>query len=150
MAYPASIKRLDDALSAVDATALHVQAETQILRDRSIVGPVECFAFIGLIRRLDGAVDTWDKATALDGIVGFARDQKGDQTLDVTGEFLAMREAAVDLKNWLFNVFPKDNATGAWLVEEYDEEGASMALEFTAAELSGYVTRAYSLIAAIG
>ena len=150
MSYPASIKRLDDALSATDATALSVKAETQGLRNRSAAGAVERTAFLSLIRRIDGAIDIWDQTAALPGIIAFARDQKGDQGLDLSAEFSAMRAAAVDLQDWLFAVFPKDVGTGAWLVEEYSAEGIATALTFSTAQLSGFLTRADTLTATIG
>lgn len=149
MPFPASQQLLVDALRDAQAIANRAKRRTQELKSAAETAPVDRQELIVYMGELTAALNRWATISALPGIVQYARDQFDNQTLNVGAEFTAMVTAATSLRDWIFNAFPKDATSGAWLVDNYDVNGRPSRLQFTVAQLSGFVTRADALIAAI-
>lgn len=138
------------ALANVDRIALAVRAAIQKLRDESAAGPVARKSVLNLLGGLNEALTVMQAAASVQGIAAYATEQKGDPSLDIAAEFVAMRNAVIELRDWINANFPTDSETGAALTHVYDQAGAWTALTFTTQEMSGFRTRADALLAVIG
>jgi hypothetical protein len=149
MAFPASQQLLVAGLQSAISNASQVKELTQQIRDGSLLGDTDRQNLISLLRLLDRAITEWAAVRSLSGIGAYAQDQFDNMGLDIVAEFTAMEAEAILLRDWIFAAFPKDIATGAWLVHSYDTAGKATSLVFTSAELSGFRSRADDLLATI-
>ncbi len=150
MAWPASTQTIVDAFQETNKKALGMKTRVQAVRDNSAAGPIDRNILLNLQRDLDTAIDLWNTAKAITGIVQYAKDQFADQALDVAAEFNGMVNAAITLRDWIFNNFPTDAGTGAVLVHTVDIEGAVTHLTFSSAQLATFRTHADTFTATIG
>ena len=149
MAFPASTQRLDSALSSACAHALRVKQFFQQLRNESAAGDVARERIVESLRVLALANTAWTAAASTPGIAAYAQEQLGSPTLDVAAEFTAMLNAASSLRTWIFNNFPKDAGSGAWLVQSHNDSGVPTSLMFTTAQLATFRTNVDTLLATI-
>lgn len=147
MALPVTDKQLSIALADLMGSAASIKTATTTLRDESIAGNVPRKRFIDFMARLDRTAALVSSYSSVLGLLQYARDQYGNQTLDIVADFVAYRNAALALRDWISSVFPKDAGTGAWLVSEFQNDGTEVLLEFTPAQLSGFVTNCDTLLA---
>lgn len=154
MAWPASKTTLRGYFDAINRAAAQTKAQVHDVRSRSALGPVNRRMLIDLQKRVDQFIDVLDAAIALpqadrDALIAFTQEQFGDATLDVVAEFNAMHSAAVTLRDWIHTNFPRDAGTGAVLVETVSQEGETVALQFTSAQLANFRTQADAFTATI-
>ena len=147
MTIPVTSHQLSTALADVMGMAASVNTTTIVIRDDSIVGGVPRRRLVNYMERLKRAIDVIDKYSSTPGLLQYARDQYNDQTLDIVADFGTFRSSCNQLKTWVFNTFPKDAGTGAWLVSEFDANGVETQLTFTSAQLSTFVTHCNTLLA---
>jgi hypothetical protein len=76
----------------------------------------------------------------MSGIVAYARDQKSDANLDLVTEWAAMRSAADQLRQWIFDNIEKDPSTNAVLLFSIDNTGQPTWLEYSTAALAQFRT----------
>lgn len=148
MAFPASGQLLADALRGARNLATRLKVASVDIRTRSAAGPINRQDVVIFMGALSDAISQWGAISALPGIGQYARDQLGNQSLDLAAEFSAMVGAAVALKDWIFANFPKD-AGGAWLLESVDANGVRVPLTFTAASLAQFRTNCSAFEATI-
>lgn len=149
MPFPASQQLLVDGLREAQSVAGAIRRRTNELRAVAEAGPLDRITLVRYMGQLTQAIDRWAAIAAVPGIVQYARDQFGDQGLDIAAEFSAMTTAATTMRDWLFAAFPKDAGSGAWLVFEFGQDGQPIPLQFTSGQLAGFVTRANTLTATI-
>jgi len=148
MTWPANKQTLVQAFTAANRAAIRAKSNTQTISNASAAGSINRDRLIDLQNQLNEAIVLWTQVKALSGIVAYAQDQFDDPALDVAAEFTAMVDAAVDLRDWIFNNFPTNS--GAALIKSLNISGTLTTLEFTTAQLSGFRTEADTFIATIG
>lgn len=145
MAFPASTLTLEAGWSDFRALALTVKRKTTQLRDLSAAGTTDRVLYVKLRGILDNAVTQWAAILAeTSGLQAYARDQLEDQSLDLSAEYTAMRNAAIALRDWLDANIPT-GAGGAVLERQIDDTP----LVFTSGQTAGFRTEADTLIATI-
>lgn len=149
MAYPASTNTLKAAFDQANGVAVRMKRHATTLLDRSAAGTVPRMDVVQFMRDLHQAIVIWDATRAITGIVEYARTEFAQPTLDVAGEFLAMRTAAATLRDWIYNNFPKD-ANGLALIATLQSDGTLSDAGFTTAQLATFRTNATSFINTIG
>lgn len=154
MAWPASRTILFDRFTSLNRTALRLRAQVKEVRDKAVAGPVVRQTLLELQRYLDDGYDRFAAIGSLpqadrDALVAYARDQFNDPALDVVGEFVAMRDGALALRDWINANFPRDAVTGAVLTVTVDANGLATPLTFTVAQLAGFVVQADAFLATI-
>ncbi len=119
-------------------------------RNALVAGVVSANAVIQVMTNLKSSIEVWDSVSSLSGIAQYARDQEDDQTYNVVAEFSAMRTEAVAAVDWVFNNFPKDNASPFYIIKDILETDGSITVrQFTPAQTVGLQTALADLIAAI-
>ncbi len=97
--------------------------------------------------RMRDAIDRWDSAAGLPGMQQYARDQEDDQTYDVVAEFLAMRGAAANCRDWVVNNFP---TSGGFIQKDtYEADGNITVRVFSSVETAALQTLLTTLAATI-
>jgi hypothetical protein len=107
-------------------------------------------AYLTLQARLSEAIVRWGELAIVPGLAAYAQAQYGNPSLDIAAEFTAMRNAAITLRDWIFNNFPRDAGTGAALVSTYAQDGTASELTFTSAQTAGFRTVADSFTNTVG
>ena len=92
-----------------------------------------------------GLMSGW---AATPGIAEYAKQQVSDPAYDIVAEFVAMRGALIDLRDFTANSFPKD-ANGFLLYHTLDANGRVQSRKFQASQLTGVVTRVDAVISSI-
>lgn len=149
MAFPASQQTLAEALSIASAIATKAKGQVQALRNASAAGLTGRHAYLSLQARLSEAIVRWAELAATPGLGPYAQAQYGNASLDIAAEFTAMRNAAIVLRDWVHNNFPKDSGTGAALVYSYTQDGTPTELTFTSAQTAGFRTQADAFISTV-
>jgi len=150
MAFPASAVTKAEAWDDIRHAANRIKGVTQNLRNASAAGATGRTSYVSLQKRLDDTVERWNVLAATPQLQAYARDQIEDPTLDLAAEYVAMRDAATALRDWIFANIPTDAATGAVLLRVIDATGESVELTFTSAQASGFRTQADAFLATIG
>ena len=149
MAFPASTVTLEEAWSSIRSIALKLRIQVQALRDASAAGATGRNSYINLQRQLDQAVQQWNTLSATPGLQAYARDQISEPTLNLSAEFVAMRDSADALRGWIFSNIPRDGASGAVLIYTVDESGNRSELTVSSNAASGFRTQADTFLATI-
>ena len=149
MAFPASQPLPYEALSTARRTLAGLRATVSDLRTESVSADIPRTRVVGLMGLLAGAIDRLTAAAAVSGIGQYAKDQYADQNLDVVADFQSAVAAATSLRDWIYNNFPTDAGSGAWLATSYDNAGTETVLLFTSAQLSGFRTQADAFLATV-
>lgn len=150
MAFPSSTTKdsLASVWSGVQARASQVRIHAQELRNASAAGPVSGKNVVDFATLLADAVVMLDRAAAVPGIAQYARDQIGDQVLDVVAEFTAMRAVIIATRDWIMANFPKDGS-GYLLLMSFTADGRYTFRTLTTAQTAGLRTQLDALIATI-
>ena len=149
MSWPASKQTLANAFKEANDGAIRTKQFVTTIRDISAAGETPRKRVINLYLDLQRSITEWVIAKSLPGIVAYAREEFNDPTLDVATEFNAMQTSAETLRDWIYNNFPKDASSGAWLVTAYDTNGELINLTFTSSQLSVFRTHADTFLATI-
>lgn len=148
MAWPTSTTQ-ELALSKVDAAASSLKNRAIAIRNASLAGDISRLTPLVFVRDLTAAINVFNEASSVPGIVQYARDQKGNQGIDVVAEFSAMVNAATACKDWVNANIPT-GAQGAVLLQTHDGQGNLADMVFTSAQLAVFRTQLDALIATIG
>jgi len=148
MSYPASIQTTHDAFASINNTAIRIKQRVIAVRNASAAGPIPRQEVLNLQLDLDRASDVFT-APKPAGLVQYTKDQFNDQTLDVVAEFTTMNNAAIQLRDWIFNNFPRDAGSGAVLAATVDQDGNRVELTFSTAQLATFRTHCDTFVATI-
>jgi hypothetical protein len=129
-----------DAFVNTNKSAINAKAYASNLSANSLTGPTPRSNLVGLHSTLSGAIDLWNHTKTISGMEAYSRDQFDDPTLDVAVEFNAMIDAAVSLRDWIFNNFPTDSVSGAIAEKVLNPAGGADELDFTTAQLADFRT----------
>lgn len=148
MSWPTNVT-FDKALRQTDEEA--VALKTELTRARGLItsGAQIRRGVHSWARRIQRALDVWDEAAALTGIVQYVRDEKNNQSLDVAAEFIAMRNAAAAIQAEIISIVPTDSGTGALLLQTSSAQGDLTDLTMSVAEMSTLVPLIDTYIAAV-
>lgn len=147
MAFPASSSTTFEALSQIKATAVRIRDQVTNLRNISAAGTASRPSFVNLQKQLNRAIVLWDLYSSTPGLSQYAKDQHGDQVLDIVAEYTAMRAAAVSLRDWIFNNMPKTGSSP--LLYNLNADGTLTELTFTSSQTAAFRTECDALIATI-
>ncbi len=150
MPYPASVVLLQDGLGNVNRQSIVLKSYLQQITNQSLAGPVSRDTMLTALSRISVALSAWNTAAGLTGIAAYAQAQLGGTSDDIPTEFGNMVSATTALQSWIVANFPKDVASGAWLLETSDATGARIPLTFTTSDLAQFRTNAAAVIATIG
>ena len=98
--------------------------------------------------QMKSSIELWDSTSGIPGMQQYARDQEDDQAYDVVAEFLAMRNAAVAVRDEVINVFPT-SAGGFIEKDTYELDGAITVRVFTNVQTASLQTLLTTLAATI-
>ncbi len=149
MPFPGTSRTLAQGWTDATGAAYTIREQTVQISAASAAGPINRERVVNFMRNLGNAVALWQSVAGMSGIVDFARGQLGEPARDIAAEFTAMVNAAQALQTWIFTNFPKDGASGAWLVQERDADGQPVALQFTTAQLASFRTNCDAFAATI-
>ena len=144
MTFPASTVTLEQAWSLVRTIANKAKTAATNLSAESAAGDTVRERYVTLRNQLQSAIDNWDTLSATPGLQAYARDQINNPLLDLAAEFLAMRNAAVTLRDWIDVNLPTGTG-GAVLVEQID----GTPLTFTSVQTAQFRTEANAFTATI-
>ena len=149
VALGAQFRGLGEYFKAHDAERTKIRNEVQSLR-AAAASPVRRHRLEALFTSLTNAVVFWNDLLAKSGIDRYARDYYEEAgAFNFTARVTDTRAQAIVLRNWVFDNYPKSaDAEAAWKTFARDRDtGAAIPLEFTAAELTGFITEADALLA---
>lgn len=127
--------------------SIRLKAFSTSARDALLAGAVSANAVLQIMSTMKSSIEVWDAVSSLPGLVQFAKDQENDQTYDVVAEFLAMRNAAVAVRDWIITNFP---VAGGFIQKDTLElDGAITVRQFTTVQTVGLQTTLATLTAAI-
>lgn len=154
MPFPASAPLLADELSKARNEGLRIRNLSIAVRAASLAPgtppvPISRFELVAYMAQLTRAIGIWNAARSTPNIAAYAQTQLGSPGLDVAAEFTSMLNTATALRDWIFANFPKDVASGAWLIYSYDSAGVQTSLTFSSAELAQFRTNVDALLATI-
>lgn len=147
MAFPSLADPLARALINVQNTARQLKTYAQSLKDTSAAGPISANSIVDFYLALVAAKTVFTATAAVPGIAQYAKDQFGNQSLDVAAEFTAMSNAVNSCGTWINNNLPKDGS-GYLLKDKLTVSGVDVRT-FSAATTAGLRTQLDSLIATI-
>ena len=150
MAFPSSTTKdsLASAWASIQSRASQVKIHAQEISNASAAGPISGKTVVDFSTLLADATVTLDKAAAIPGMAQYARDQIGDQTLDVVAEFTAMRAQMIATRDWIVANFPKDGS-GYLLLISFTADGRYVFRTLTTIQTVGLRTQLDALIATI-
>lgn len=149
MSFPASTITKQDAWSELCRLALRIKNKTEHLRNLSAAGDTYRTLYIDLQQSLDDVIERWAQLAATPGLEAYARDQIGDNSLNLTTAYTTMRTAAIALRDWINNNLPRDATTQAVLIYTVNAIGDRTELTFTTAQTAPFRTVADAFISTI-
>lgn len=149
MAWPASQQLMADSFKKANQFAINVHRHAVGLKTRSLAGPVNRLLVINLYDGLSDAIDLWNETKVISGIAVYAKEQFDDPSLDVATEINSMINAAITLRDWIYNNFPKDSVSDAIAARVLNPTGGTTELEFTTSQLAGLITEIDIFVATI-
>ena len=152
MAFPATSTTNHDAWLEITRTAQNIKDRVQSLRDLSASSSVPRQFFIQQQAALTEALNSWSAIIAASdnaALQEYARGQVNDPTLNIVAEYVAMRDAAIDLRQWIFDNMPKDAGTGAALTFTTTLEGTTAPITVSTVQSQVYRDKADVFLATI-
>lgn len=146
MSFPATSLTLQTAWDNFRREALKVKNLVQSLRDQSAAGDTQRTRYVTLRIEMNDALAQWVFILAnTTGLEAYARDQEENQAIDLSAEYIAMRDAVTVLRDWIDNNIPTANPSGAVL--ERLPDGTKLTL--TTVQTADFRTEADLVLAAI-
>lgn len=146
MAFPTTSEPLSRALLSVQDAARTLKSHVQSVKDASAAGPISGNVLVELYLRLVAAKASFDAAAAVPGIAAYARDQFGDEGLDVVAEFTAMSSAITACGTWIATNFP---ASGGYILKDQLTASGVSVRSFSTAQTAGLRTQLDALLGTI-
>jgi len=144
MAYPLNIRRLSTALDIIENELWAIYASVNKLRTLAIAGDTARPLFIGLQSKITKSISSIDGVLAavdVPSLIAFAQEQYADTNLDIATEFTSAKTAAIALRDWIYNNFPKEITTSAVLENTLTQDGDRVPLVFNAAQRAAFVAK---------
>ena len=148
MTFPANTLSLATALSRATTHARRTKDSVTSLRNASAAGPTGRRIYLELQKQLDTAINEWATLMSIPGLAAYAQNEYG-AGLNIATEFVAMRNAAITLRDWINSNFPRDAGTGAVLIYTVNSNGDFTELTLTSAQTAGFRTQCDAYIATI-
>lgn len=148
MAYPASEGVRIDAIRRLDLNADRTKQFAQSLRDDSAAGDTDRQRYRDLLEKLTSQIDQIQVATTIAGIGPAINAEKpvfAGTGGNAATEALAMRDAAIVLRDWLHTTLQDKNLSGNPALD-----GTLDVAVFTTAQTATFRTNADAYIATIG
>ena len=121
--------------------------QVAVTAQSAIAGGVNADQLLGLMRNMRQSLDSLNSLTVVPGLEQYAKDQEGDQTYDVVGEYTTMKAQMIAVGQWIATNLPKD-ADGYVLL--YTISGTELVPRtFTSQQLSALSALLQDLIDAI-
>ena len=136
MAYPTGT--LGKVLDKIDERIAYLKQFCIRIRDRAASGPIQATTIVDTFINLQSERTALVGASAVPGLVAYAKAQKGDETLDIVVEFNAVIAAIDATIAWINTNFPKD-ANGFLLRETWGANGP-VDRTFTVAQTANFRT----------
>ena len=147
MAFPSAVDSLSRALTDVQNTARSLKSYALSVKAATLAGPVSANLIIELFLRLVEAKAKFAATAAVPGIGQYAKDQFGNQGLNIATEFTAMTGAVDSIGSWIMTNMPKDG-DGYLLKDKLTASGVDVRT-FSTAATAGLRTQLDSLLATI-
>jgi len=149
MEFPASERLLDELVEEAQKIG---NAISKRLTEHVAIAPagIERVLVLATMRQLDRDAKRLAEIRLVSGINNYAQGKFNDQTLDYGTVSLAVENAFISLRDWIFANFPTNPGDGGWSVYTYDVAGVETRLRFTPAETPPFIMRANAVIATIG
>lgn len=113
------------------------------------VAPNSANAIIQVMTMAKSSIEVFDDVATTPGLAQYARDQEDDPAYDVVAEFVAMRGAAIAVRDWVITNFPT-SAGGFIEKDTLTADGSITVRQFTPAQTAGLQAALDALVAAIG
>jgi len=149
MAFPASTLTTQDAWDEMRKLAIRAKSAAGVLSVDSLAGDTNRDRYVRLQRILDQIIDRWLILQAVPGLEAYARDQINDPVLNLQAEYIAMRDAGIALRSWIFSNIPIDSGSGAALLYSVDADGNQISLTFSTAQTTTFRTNVTTFVATI-
>lgn len=120
---------LDKAYTKAQNESIRIKAFAKDASAGLSAGNVSANAVIQIMTRMKSVIEEWDKVSSLVGIGDYAKSVENDPAYDVAAEFIAMRSAAVAVRDWVINNFP--SAGGFIQKDTLEADGAITVRPFT-------------------
>ena len=146
MTIPVNDIQLATGLEQLMGVAVDVKKQTLEIRTLASVDGMGRRQLVVYMARLSRAVTRINELGNVPGLAQYAKDQYNNPTLEIVTEFQTFRAACVQLRDWVYNNFPK-HTSGAWLVSEFANDGTETMMTFTAAQLGQFVSHCDTLLA---
>lgn len=148
MAWPLATLTPGDAARSVDTTARGIKSFAQSANTVMAAQSVSGNHLLQIMSEMKSAIETWNAAAAVPGIVAYVRDEKNDQALDVVAELTAMVAAAAAVRDRVIAGFP---ASGGYILkDQLGADGSISVRQFTPAQTAVLRGDLDALIVAIG
>ena len=135
-------------MAEVDSRANKIKSRAIAIRTASASGPIGRSQVIQFQRDLHDAHTMFTAAAGVTGIAEYYAAQKPGNTVQGS-DFTDLTDACAELRDWIGANFPKDVASGAYLIYVYDGEGVPTELTFTTGQLATFRTNCSALEATI-
>lgn len=153
MAFPSSSgSQGDDKHEAWVASrniATQVKTSAQNVRTLSAAGTLASSNLLDFVTYLAEARAGLQTCAQVPGIQTYAQEQLEDPSIDLTAEFIAMRDQMDATRTWITTNFPKEATSGYLLAQTFTADGRQADRVFTAAQTAGLRTVLDALIATI-
>jgi hypothetical protein len=147
MAFPAAQQTLADGLAGIKREATSLKNYAVSFNAFTSANTSSANMSLDLLSRIKNAIDVWDVAAAIPGMVQYAKDQHDDQGLNIVAEYNAMKAAAIIARDWIIAAFPTSG--GYILKDQLTADGSISVRQFTSANLVQLRQRLDDLIATI-
>ncbi len=147
--FPAGTITTQEAWTSLCVSALRTRKRTKTLSDKSAVGDTGRTSYPRLQQQLDDALEKWAELVVVPGLEDYAKDQINLPQLNLGNEYVAMRDAAIILRDWIFANTARDPVSGADLEKITDQAGDPTELTYTTVQTAGFRVEADAFIATI-
>jgi hypothetical protein len=138
MAFRASSQIKADGLSEAKRLALRAKSFAQSHHAAMAAGNVSANLVLQVLQEFKSLIERWTAIAGIAGLGLYAQDQEGDMLYDVGVEFLAMRSAAIDVRDRIIAEMPKATApagvVGRLAIQTIEADGAITTAVFTPAQ----------------
>ncbi len=146
MTFPVS-NLLADSLLDAQTVVKRVKRGSQGIHTRSTNGDIISRGIFSYTTMLADSLDELNALKAVPGITQYAKDQFGDQALDIVVEFNAVVAAIQAVIDWVGVYFP---ANGGYVQAQSYSGGRLTDRPFTTAQMAAFRTEIQTLIDSIG
>jgi hypothetical protein len=139
---------LAEAWQGIRRAATQLKQASQQVNDASLAGPISSRVILNYVQFLADKRTEIVALAAVPGLDAYGEAQIDDPTLDLTAEYVAMRNALDAARDWIVTNFPK-NGGGFLLAQTLTAQGLVTDRQFPTADLATFRTQLQGLIAAI-